>query len=40
VDGKVVRRMHVTLDATTVTETILTQGKAVKVGEAILAAAR
>ena len=40
VNGKVVRRVHVTLDATTVTETILTQGKAVEVAEAILAAAR
>jgi hypothetical protein len=40
VDGKVVRRVHITLDATTVTETILTQGKAVEVAEAILAAAR
>jgi hypothetical protein len=27
VDGKVVRRVHVTLDATTVTETILTGGR-------------
>jgi hypothetical protein len=27
VDGKVVRRVHLTLDATTVTETILTQGR-------------
>jgi hypothetical protein len=40
VHGKVVRRVHVTLDATTVTETILTQGEAVEVAEAILAAAR
>jgi hypothetical protein len=40
VDGKVVRRVHVTLDATTVTETILTQGEAVEVAEAILAAAK
>jgi hypothetical protein len=40
VDGTVVRRVHVTLDATTVTETILTQGEAVEVAEAILAAAR
>ena len=40
VNGKVVRRVHVTLDTTTVTETILTQGEAVEVGEAILAAAR
>ena len=40
VNGKVVRRVVVTLDATTVTATILTQGKAVEVAEAILAAAR
>ena len=40
VNGKVVRRVHVTLDATTVTETILTQGEAVEVAEVILAAAR
>jgi hypothetical protein len=40
VNGKVVRRVHVTLDATTVTETILTQRDAVAVAEAILAAAR
>jgi hypothetical protein len=40
VDGKVARRVHVTLDATTVTETILTPGKALEVAEAILAAAR
>jgi hypothetical protein len=40
VDGRVVRRVHITLDATTVTETILTQGKAVEVAQAILAAAR
>jgi hypothetical protein len=40
VDGKVVRRVHLTLDATTVTETILTQRDAVAVAEAILAAAR
>jgi hypothetical protein len=40
VNGKVIRRVHVTLDATTVTETILTQGDAVAVAEAILAAAR
>jgi len=32
--------VHVTLDATTVTETILTQGEAVEVAEAILVAAR
>jgi hypothetical protein len=40
VDGRVVRRVHITLDATTVTETILTQKKAVEVAQAILAAAR
>jgi hypothetical protein len=40
VDGKVVRRVHVTLDATTVTETILTQSDAIEVAEAILAAAK
>ena len=40
VDGKVVRRVHVTLDATTVTETILTQGEAVDVAQAILVAAK
>jgi hypothetical protein len=40
VNGKVVRRVHVTLDATTVTKTILTQRDAVAVAEAILAAAR
>jgi hypothetical protein len=39
VNGKVVRRVHVTLDATTITETILTRVQAVEVGEAILAAA-
>jgi hypothetical protein len=38
--GQVVRRVHVTLDATFKTTTILTQGEAVKVAEAILAAAR
>jgi len=40
VDGKVIRRVHVTLDATTVTETILTRDEAVDVAQAILAAAR
>ncbi|MGH3886117.1 MAG: hypothetical protein ACRDSZ_06005 [Pseudonocardiaceae bacterium] len=40
VNGKVVRRVHITLDATTVTETILTQSDAVQVAEAILAAAK
>jgi hypothetical protein len=39
VNGKVVRRVHVTLDVTTITETILTRVQAVEVGEAILAAA-
>jgi hypothetical protein len=38
VNGTVVRRVHVTLDATT--ETILTQRDAVEVAEAILAAAK
>jgi hypothetical protein len=40
VNGKVVRRVHVTLDATTVTETILKQRDAIAVAEAILATAR
>ena len=40
VDGKVIRRVHITLDATTVTETILIQDEAVDVAQAILAAAR
>jgi hypothetical protein len=40
VNGKVIRRVHLTLDATTVTETILTQSDAIKVAEAILAAAK
>jgi hypothetical protein len=40
VNGTVIRRVHVTLDATTVTETILTQRDAVAVAEAILEAAR
>jgi hypothetical protein len=40
VNGKVVRRVHITLDATTVTETILTQSDAIEVAEAILAAAK
>ena len=40
VHGKVVRRVHITLDATTVTETILTRDEAVDVAQAILAAAR
>ena len=33
-------RVHITLDATTVTETILTQSDGVQMAEAILAAAR
>ena len=40
IDGKVVRRVVITVDATMRTATILTQGEAVKVAEAILAAAR
>ena len=40
VHGKVVRRVHITIDATIRTQTILTPGKAVEVAEAILAAAR
>ena len=40
VNGKVIRRVHITLDATTVTETILTQSDAVDVAQAILDAAR
>ena len=40
VNGKVIRREHITLDATTVTETILTQSDAVDVAQAILGAAR
>ena len=40
VDSRVVRRVVITVDATMRTATILTQGEAVKVGEAILAAAR
>jgi hypothetical protein len=40
VDGKMVRRVHITLDATTVTETILTREEAVGVAQAILEAAR
>jgi hypothetical protein len=40
VNGKVIRRVHITLDATTVTQTILTREEAVAVAEAILAAAR
>ena len=40
VNGKVVRRVVVTLDATIRTATIFTQAEAVEVAEAILAAAR
>ena len=39
-NGSVIRRVHVTLDATTVTETILTQDEAVDMAQAILAAAQ
>jgi hypothetical protein len=40
VDGKVVRRVVLTLDATMTTATVLTCPEAVEVAEAILAAAR
>ena len=40
VNGKVIRRVHITLDATTVTETILIQSDAAEVAQAILEAAR
>jgi hypothetical protein len=40
VHGQVIRRVHITLDATTVTETILTPDEAVNVAQAILEAAR
>ena len=40
VNGTVIRRVHITLDATTVTETILTQSDAADVAQAILDAAR
>jgi hypothetical protein len=40
VHGQVIRRVHVTLDTTTVTETILTRDEAVNVAQAILKAAR
>jgi hypothetical protein len=40
VNGTVIRRVHITLDATTVTETILTQSDAAEVAQAILEAAR
>ena len=39
-DGKIVRRVVITVDATIKTATILTQVEAVAVAEAILAAAR
>jgi hypothetical protein len=40
IDGRVVRRVVITVDATIKTATILTQEEAVEVAEAILAAAR
>ena len=40
VDGRVVRRVVVTLDATITTATVLTFPEAVEVAQAILAAAR
>ncbi|MGH4010646.1 MAG: hypothetical protein ACRDTH_21210 [Pseudonocardiaceae bacterium] len=40
IDGKVVRRVVITVDTTLKTATILTQRNAVAVAEAILAAAR
>jgi hypothetical protein len=40
VHGKVVRRVHITLDATIRTATILTQRDAAEVAEASLAAAQ
>ena len=40
IDGKVVRRVVITVDATMRTATILTQGEAAEVAQAILAAAR
>ncbi|MGH3692858.1 MAG: hypothetical protein ACRDRX_02440 [Pseudonocardiaceae bacterium] len=40
VEGKVVRRVVLTLDATMTTATVLTRPQAVEVAEAILAAAR
>ena len=39
-NGKVIRRVHITLDATLRTATILTQRDAVEVAKAILAAAQ
>jgi hypothetical protein len=40
IDGKVTRRVVVTLDATMTTATVLTRAQAVEVGQAILKAAR
>ena len=40
IDGSVVRRVVVTLDATMTTATVLTRAQAVEVGQAILKAAR
>lgn len=40
VDGEVVCQVHITLDSTSVTETILTRNEAVDVAQAILEAAR
>jgi hypothetical protein len=40
IDGKVVRRVVITVDATLKTATILTQREAVDVAQAILAAAK
>lgn len=40
VEGKVLRRVVLTLEATMTTATVLTRSQAVEVGQAILAAAR
>ncbi|MGH3692463.1 MAG: hypothetical protein ACRDRX_00390 [Pseudonocardiaceae bacterium] len=40
VEGRVVRRVVLTLDATMTTATVLTRPQAIEVGQAILAAAR
>ena len=40
IDGKVVRRVVLTLDATITTATVLTPAEAIDVAQAILAAAR
>ena len=40
IDGKVVRRVVLTLDATMTTATVLTPPEAIEVAQAILAAAR